>query len=194
MTRAVVLLAALSAVAADGASQAPTPYRADARVATIEHALAAIAETPAPILQQSVERARALARGACSAGAERLRVECMIVAAQRYCRESTALDARCPVYMDIVVSNVLADERLIPLDRRYAIVRANADYRAALATELRRVQAELAVDFRLHTGRLEGRSDLAAGIDRYCRATAEETRFPYPTCVSSLVWTIDETK
>jgi hypothetical protein len=190
----VVLLAALSTVAADGAAQTPTPtpYRADARVATIERALAAVAETPAPVLQQGVDRARALARGACSAGTDRLRVECLIVAAQRYCRELPSPDARCPVYMDIVVGNVLADERLIPLDRRYAIVRENADYRAALAAELRRVQSELAVDFRLHVGRLEGRSDLAAGIDRYCRATADETTFPYQTCVSSLVWTIGE--
>jgi hypothetical protein len=194
VTRAVVLLAALSTVAADGAAQAPTPYRADARVATIERALAAIAETPAPVLQQSVERARALARGACSAGTERLRVECLIVAAQHHCRELPAPDARCPVTMDIVVSNVLADERLIPLDRRYAIVRANADYRAALAAELRRVQSELAVDFRLHAGPLAGRSDLATGIDRYCRATADETTFPYQTCVSSLVWTIGEAR
>jgi hypothetical protein len=191
MNRTALLLATLSTVAADGAAQAPTPYRADARVATIERALAAIADTPAPILQQGVERARMLARGACSAGAERLRVECMIVAAQHYCRE-TAPGARCPVYMDVIVSNMLADERLIPLDRRYAIVRANADYRAALAAELRRVQAELAVDFRLHMGPPRGRSELAAGIDRYCQATADETTFPYQTCVSSLVWYIEK--
>jgi hypothetical protein len=189
-----VLLAALSTVSADGTAQPPTAYRADARVATIERVLAAIAETPAPILRQGVEAARTLARGACSAGSERLRVECMIVAAQRYCRELPAPDARCPMYMDIVVSNVFADERLIPLDRRYAIVRANTDYRAALAAELRRIQAELAVDFRLQMGPAQGRSDLAAGIDRYCRATADKTTFPYQICVSSLAFYIEETK
>jgi hypothetical protein len=190
----VALLAALTTVSADGAAQAPTPYRADARIATVERALAAIAETPAPALQQGADAARTLARGACSAGAERLRVECMIVAAQRYCRELPAPDARCPMYMDIVVSNVLADERLIPLDRRYAIVRENADYRAALAAELRRVQGELAVDFRLQMGPAQDRSALAAGIDRYCRTTADKTTFPYQTCVSSLVYYIEETK
>jgi hypothetical protein len=112
-----------------------------------------------------------------------------MVAVQRYCRDlGGANAARCPLTMDIVVSNVLAEDRLIPLDRRYQIVQANTDYRQALADELRHIQGNLAVDFRLATGEVRGTSELAASIDRYCQATADDTRFAYQTCVSSLVW------
>jgi hypothetical protein len=165
------------------------------RVAHIEQTLAAIAATPPALLQQGVEYARLLARGACSAGAQRLRVECLMVAVQRYCRDLGGADAvRCPLTMDVVVSNVLADEHLIPFERRYQIVHENADYRPALAAELERIQGSLAVDFRLATGDARDPSALAANIDRYCLATADDTKFSYQTCVSSLVWFIEETK
>jgi hypothetical protein len=197
MTRGVLFLAALVTVSVDGAADTakPTPYRADLRVAHIERALTALAETPASTVQQAADYARSLARGGCSAGAQRLRVECLMVAAQRYCRDLGGSEAaRCGAYMDIIVSNLLADERLIPIDRRYQIVRENADYRGALAAELRRIQGELAVDFRLRTGDPRGTADTAANIDRYCLATADDTKFSYQTCVSSLVWYIEKAK
>jgi hypothetical protein len=177
-----------------GSARSATSYGSGARVAHIARTLTALAETPPERLQQGVDYARTLARGACSAGAERLRVECLMVAAQRYCRDLGDADAaRCPLAMDIVVSNVLADERLIPLDRRYQIVQANADYRLALAAELQRIQGRLAVDFRLGTGEARGTDALAVNIDRYCLATADDTKFSYQTCVSSLAWFIEET-
>jgi hypothetical protein len=92
--------------------------------------------------------------------------------------------------MDVIVSNVLADRRLIPPARRYQIVRANADYRAALARELFRIQGELAVDFRLHGGEADAAAKLASNIDRYCLASADEAKMSYQACVSSLVWFI----
>jgi hypothetical protein len=179
-----------------GPSSAPalSAYRADMRVAHIEKTLTAIAEAPPSLLQQGLDYARTLARGSCSAGAQRLRVECLMIAVQRYCHDLGGAEAaRCPRYMDIVVSNVLADERLIPTDRRYQIVQANRDYRPALAAELRRIQGSLAVDFRLSTGDAQGTSALAANIDRYCLDTADDTKFSYQMCVSSLVWFIEET-
>jgi hypothetical protein len=188
VTRRFLILAALITVTINGAAQTPALVRSDLRVAHIEQTLRAVAEAPPGLLQQGVDYARNLARGACSGGAQRLRVECLMVAVQRYCRDLGGAASRCPLYMDIVVSNVLADERLIPLDRRYQIVQANADYRQALAAELRHIQGNLAVDFRLATGEARGTSELAANIDRYCQATADDTKFAYQTCVSSLVW------
>jgi hypothetical protein len=206
VTGRAFLLAALVAATDGRASSPPShrgpappsgsasaqPYRAELRVAHIEKAIAAVAEAPPAMIQQGLDYARTLSRGSCSGGAPRLRIECLVVAVQRYCRDLEGAEAaRCPLYMDVVVSNVLADERLIPPERRYQIVQANADYRSALAAELARIQGRLAVDFRLATGDARDRGDLAAKIDRYCRGSADETKFSYQTCVSSLVWFIE---
>jgi hypothetical protein len=190
--RALVFGAAALLVASLGsASEPPQTYRPPARVAHIQEALTALHEAPPASIQQGVDYARTLSQGACSAGVERLRIECMMVATRRYCHDRGAADAqRCPAYMDVVVSNVLADERLIPPDKRYQIVRENADYRPALARELRRIQGTLAVDFRLRTGETRDDGALAAKIDGYCLASADETQLSYQACVSSLVWFI----
>jgi hypothetical protein len=207
VTGRALLLAALVAATDGRASSPPSrrgpappspsasaqPYRADLRVAHIEKTLAAVAEAAPAMIQQGLDYARTLARGSCSGGAPRLRIECLALAVQRYCRDLGGAEAvRCPLYMDILVSNVLADERLIPPERRYQIVQANADYRSALAAELGRIQGRLAVDFRLATGDARDRGDLAAKIDRYCLGSADDTKFSYQTCVSSLVWFIEE--
>jgi hypothetical protein len=182
---AAVLVASLVS-----ASEPPQTYRPPARVAHIQEALTALHEVAPAVLQQGVDYARTTSRGACSAGVERLRIECMMVATRRYCHDRGADAARCAAYMDVVVSNVLADERLIPPDKRYQIVRENVDYRPALARELRRIQGPLAVDFRLRTGEAADDGALAAKIDDYCLASADETKLSYPICVSSLVWFI----
>jgi hypothetical protein len=174
-------------------SHAEQTYGKDLRVAQIRNAITALAEAPASAVQQGTEYARALERGACSAGTQRVRVECLLVAVRKYCAERP--DARsCLFYMDVVASNVLADERLIPPERRYQIVRENVDYRPALAKELNRIQGALAVDFRLHGGDAKDPATLAASIDKYCLATADETKLSYQICVSSLIWFLQGAK
>ena len=79
--------------------------------------------------------------------------------------------------MDVVVSNVLADERLIPPETRYAIMRDNKDYRRALAHELWRIQGLLAVDFRLRMGDAGDPATTAANIDRSWIGTDVATTF-----------------
>jgi hypothetical protein len=188
---ALWLAGALLLASASGAQEVPRPYRTELRVAHIKGLLVALRDTPPAALQQGIDYARAMERGACSAGAERLRVECLLVAMQRYCHDRSEGDARhCPLMMDLVVSNLLADERLIPRERRYQIIRGNVDYRPALARELHRIQGALAVDFRLHAGDAEEEGAMAANIDRYCLMSADETKLAYQTCVSSLVWFI----
>jgi hypothetical protein len=190
-------LAALSAVLVTSlapAADRAAPYNAAARTAHIAAALTALGQASRTELQEGADFARGLARGACAAGAERLRVECLTVAMRRYCHDRTGADAqRCPFTMDVLVSTMLAEERLIPVDRRYEIIRENTDYRAALAREMHRLQGSLAVDFRLRSGPQVDTEDppaLAADIDRFCLASADETKLTYPTCVSSLVWFI----
>lgn len=189
------LLPAIGALLVAPASTGAEPTRthhAEARVAHIEAALAALAATEPADLGHATDYARAMARGACAAGTTRLRVECLMVAADRYCRarQTASADAdvkRCRLVLDVLASNVLADERLVSSERRWQILRASADHRRALAAELRRIQAALAVDFRLATGVAADRAALAKSIDRYCLAAVDETHLPYPICVASLV-------
>lgn len=182
---------ALLATSAGTAAEPPRTHRKDARVAHIEGALVAIGASDPAVLQHGMEYARTLSRGGCSAGAQRLRVECMMVAMDRYCRERGEADARrCRLSLDVIVANVLADERLIPTERRYQIMRDNKDHRAAIAKELRRIQALLAVDYRLQSGGADEPAAMASSIDRYCLATADESHLPYQICVASLVWFI----
>lgn len=182
-------MAALCALATRAHAD-PEAYRAEARIAHIRGAIGAVSQASATQLREGFDYARAMERGACSAGATRLRVECLIVATRKYCRDHEA-DRGCPLYMDIVVGNVMADTRLIPPERRYQIIRANIDYRPALAKELHRIQGELAVDFRLHAGDVSEPGALATSIDKFCRDSADETKMSYPICVASLVWFIE---
>jgi hypothetical protein len=186
-----LLALALAFVSIRVAAEPPRLYRAESRVAHIKLAVTAVSQATPEMLHAGFDYARAMERGACSAGAVRLRVECLLVAMQRYCNERAATDSGCPLYMDIVAGNILADARLIPPDKRYQIVRANIDYRPALARELHRIQGEMAVDFRLHEGDVSEAGALATSIDRYCLASADKTKLSYPICVASLVWFIE---
>ena len=114
-----------------------------------------------------------------------------MTAARRFCRSKAAGEAqRCQDGMDVILSNLLGEAQLIPLDKRYQIMTREKDYRRALAHELRRIQGALAVDLRLRMGDSDNDARLAANIDRYCLATGDEHDLAWPTCVSSLVWFI----
>jgi hypothetical protein len=171
--------------AAAGAGEPQRPYRADLRALAIDDALAALRAADPAALEHHTDYARALQRGPCAGGTERLRVECMTQSARRYCKERG--EPRCEKTMDIVLCGVLADDRLIPPEERYRIVRENKDYRRALARELARIRGTLAVDFRLREGSGDEGASAGAHIDRYCREAADDTHLSYTTCVASLV-------
>jgi hypothetical protein len=182
VSRALVI--ALVALAAP--AQAEQTHRADQRQAAIARSLAAVRQTPPATLEQETNYAHVLARGACASSVERLQVECLMTAARRFCRGKPG----CQDGMDVILSNLLGEAQLIPLDKRYQIMTREKDYRRALAHELRRIQGALAVDLRLRMGDGGDDTHLAANIDRYCLATGDEHDLAWPTCVSSLVWFI----
>ena len=191
MTPVAALLAAMTLALAH--AESPRTYRSDLRVATIKTALGVVREGPAEVLERAHEYARALDRGACSSPVMRLKVECLLTAGQRYCRNKRGVDGRrCQVSMDIAMSNVLADRQLVATERRYEILRLHRDPRRELAREVRRVQGSLAVDFRLRMGTAADKDDetLARNIDRYCLLTADTTSLAWQACASSLVWFI----
>jgi hypothetical protein len=182
-------LMALVVVAASNAVADET-HRADQRQPQIARALAAVRETPAATLEQQSNYAHVLGRGACASSVERLAVECLMTAARRFCHGKPDAQ-RCSDGMDVIVSNLLGEEQLIPIDKRYQIMTHSKDYRRELAHELRRTQGALAFDLRLRMGDAAGdAARLAGNIDRYCLATGDEHDLAWPTCVSSLVWFI----
>jgi hypothetical protein len=163
----------------------------DQRIAHIEAALLCVRETPAESRGHAYEYARVLEQGTCASAVERLKVDCLITAARRYCRRRPAAEIqRCAMVMDVVVSNVLAGQRLIPAEKRYEIMRRSRDYKREIAEELRRLQGGLAVDFRLRNPESASDAALASSIDRFCSETADDTNLAWQACASSLVWFI----
>jgi hypothetical protein len=185
----LVALAA-TAVASDvGARDPGAPYARDSRVVYIDEAIVALRESHDDFLRNGLKDAHAALHGTCSAGSERLRVECLVIAIERRCAEVLDADRRrCKRAMDVAVANALADERLMPREERVQILVSNADPRAALARELRSIQGRIAVDFRVHAKKTGDTRSLATEIDRYCLGTADKTSLSYQACVSSLLW------
>ena len=83
----------------------------------------AVKRTPPEVLAQAYQYVAVYERGTCSSSSERLRVECMMTAAKRFCQKRPAGEAAdCALYLDVVVSNLLAEkpqiEVLTELDRK----------------------------------------------------------------------------
>jgi hypothetical protein len=168
-----------------------TGYDPPVRVAHLKEALGAVRAERRDVLTQIYEYVGVMERGACASEIERLRVECLITAAQKFCRSRGRV---CDVSADVIVSNVLAETQLVPSERRYEIMRRHSDYRPELVREIRRIQGALAADFRLSKGRAADDQKLSENIDGYCRATADSSRLAWQTCASSLVWFIATTE
>lgn len=211
MTRAVVALAvvalAIVALVAAATPAVAASHDAEARVAQLTAALAAVRDAPPAALQRAGDYLRALHRGGCSSGVARLQVECLMTAARRYCKRGEAELHGCLVVLDVLASNVLAEEQWIGPERRYELMRANRDWRHALAAELRRAEGALAVDFHLRegdaadgeppAGNVQGAADqraanaLARKIDHFCLVSSDETNLAWQTCAATLVWFVE---
>jgi hypothetical protein len=166
-------------------------HTADKRVAYLEQALGAVRATSKETRDHAFEYARVLEQGACASGIERLKVDCLMTAARRYCKKKGPAEVKsCHLAMDVVISNVLAAKRFITMEHRYEIMKRFEDHRKQLAIEIRRTQGALAADFRMRTGEAKNDAELARNIDHYCMTTADDTDVAWQSCASSLVWFI----
>jgi hypothetical protein len=175
------------------AAPAPPPivqtYAPAARETHLEQAVTAVKRTPPEVLAQAYQYVAVYERGACASANERLRVECMMTAAKRFCAKRPAAEgADCELYLDVVVSNLLAEKRLVPTERRYEIMRRVRDWRREVGRELKRIQGDLAVDFHLRRADTTEPPQLAKDIDTYCLETGDETGLSWQVCASSLIW------
>lgn len=163
-------------------------YAPAARVTYLEEALAAVKATSPKALEQAERHVAALAGSTCASEFRRLTVECLVSAASRYCKNRPAHEATtCPLVLDLVVTNYLAQEEFISQDRRYELMRAK-DYRHQMDLEVRESQGALAADFALRT-----QNDALAipgRIDRYCLEGAQSSELSWQSCAGALVWFI----
>src|SRR5689334_13960346 len=131
------------------AAKPQAAYAPELRQAHMVEVLGALKHTPPDVLVQAYQYVAVYERGACSSSSERLRVECLLTAAKRFCQKRPHTEAAdCALYSDTVVSSLLAEKREIPVEKRYDIMKRTRDWRHEMARELRRNQGALAVDFR----------------------------------------------
>ena len=187
MSRALSLVVLCALAAGAGADET---HRAEARVAWLEHALAALRATPPAALAQASDYAHVMSRSSCASAVERLKVECLMTASRQYCRKKGAESERCQLDMDVIVATLLGDAQQISTEKRYQIMTHYKDYRRELARESRRLAGALAVDFRLRMGESGNDAAVARDIDRYCVASGDENALPWQSCAASLVWFI----
>ncbi len=161
------------------------------RVGYLKAALTAVQRAQGDVLQQAHGNLAVYERGACSAASQRLRVECLMTAGRRYCQKRPRAEASdCALYVDVVVSNLVAEKQLFPVDERYAIMKRAKDWRREMARQTRRMQGALAVDFQLRMGAPADNAGLAKSIDTFCAESADETELSWQTCATSLIWFI----
>jgi hypothetical protein len=118
-------------------------------------------------------------------------IECLIDAARAQC----AGDAPCVAAADVIVTNLRSADAFVDEVTRVQLLRSSADYRVALAAELRRRYAVLAAELVLAGGNDEARAidELCAKRDiaiHVCELGATDCipSLPYARCVAALVW------
>ena len=161
MTARAPVLAALAvatAIAATPAAGEPLP-----RVAHIAGALAAVRALGPDGRDALDRRLYEATRTQCRGDAGAPGASCVIAAARAACAADPDR-SRCAAAADVIVTNLRAANAWVDEATRIRLVRGSTDYRVALAAELRRRYAALAVE--LVVGPEAGGSGDAAGIDR----------------------------
>jgi hypothetical protein len=173
---------------------APAPasgaYEPKARAEYLDAALSAVKSTDPKTLDKARSTVASFSGSTCASQFLRLRLDCLVEASERWCRARPKSEtAACPKVMDLAVDDFLAEEELVPRDRRLEIMRA-PDYRKKMDAEVRSVEGEIAADFQLRTAHDGGDPALAARIDRYCLARADASELSWQSCAGALVWFI----
>lgn len=192
--------AALAAFAGEAGSAAAEPGHAG----YVSRALTAV-RALGPAGRDDLDRALYdTARSQCHADAAPPSAACLIDAGRAACARA-ADRASCEVAADVVAANLRGQNALVDEATRIRLVRGSADYRAALAAELRRRYAVLAAELVLAgpgaaPGATPGAGDEAQAIDELCQRrdralhacqagdAACVPSLPWSRCVAALVW------
>jgi hypothetical protein len=188
-----VIAAVIAALGA--ATAAPSAAEPAGHGGYVARALAAVRGL-GPAGCEELDRALySAARSQCHADTATPTVDCLIGAARAACA-SAADRARCAAAADVAITNLRAQAAFVDDATRIRLVRGSADYRAALAAELRRRYAVLASELVL----AGATGDDAQAIDALC-AQRDRTlhacqagdaacvpSLPWSRCVAALVW------
>lgn len=189
-------LAGLVSLAVAGSAPAaaePLPH-----AAYVARALAAVREL-GPAGRDALDRALyAAARSQCRADTSVPAASCLVAVARVACT-GAADRARCEAAADVIATNLRGQTALVDDAARMRLVRGSADYRAALAAELRRRYAVLAAELVL-AGPGGPSGDDARAIDALCTRRDRTVHacqpgdaacvpsLPWSRCVAALVW------
>jgi hypothetical protein len=168
---------ALTAIAMIAASA-----HADSRADYVSRALAAVRDL-GPARDTLDRDLYTASRARCHGDTTTPAAACLIDAATARC----AGNADCTAAADVIITNLRSTPFFLDDVTRARLVRSSTDYRAAVASELRRRYAALAAELAL-----AGPSpDDGAAIDQLCRTRDRAIHACAPndaTCVPSLAW------
>jgi hypothetical protein len=169
-------------------------YAPEERTSYLSTAIEALRSADAAKVGDASNYLRTMDRNKCRSAFSRLRVQCLIQAAAKNCRSMEAdRQQQCTHYSDIIVTTVLAEQLLIPEERRFEIMQKHSDYRAAFRVEVRRIYGSLAAGFRLsqhYACKPDDTVCLAKTIDAYCTDQADRQNLAWQHCAAGLVWFI----
>ena len=141
----------------------------------------------------------AVSNGNCRSEFQRLKLNCLLQAAENNCRGKPGKTSRrlCHEYSDIVVTNKLAEKRFLSAAKRYRIMKAHSEYRAQFLREIRYRYATLVTEFTLSQHYQCKKGDLdcvSKGIDSYCLEFADKRQLSWQHCTAAIVWFIGTTR
>lgn len=190
--KSLLIAAALLLLPASGQTQAV--YSSESRAQYITQTLAALRETPDQTLRNLYKYIHVVERNGCRAPTESLRLNCMLEAARRNCKQPDATAReRCDRTSDVMVINRLGEPELIPKQVAHAIMARQSDYRPLLLDELRDRYAELVTELSMVSGEHEHFADaakLSVAIDAYCVNHAPARNLTWQQCTAAIVWFI----
>lgn len=186
MKRALVLVCIATTAHAD-----TSPGREE-RVAYITSVLDALDASDPSMLANTASYIQVTERNKCQAPVESLRVGCLLEAASRNCHNQKERD-HCNRASDVIVTNRLSEKLFLPTDVRFKIMEKASDYRVALQRELRRRYALLVAELVMTPhwpGSKATSTQLATGIEAFCRDVAGSRDMSWQYCVGAVVWFI----
>jgi hypothetical protein len=143
---AVAIALGTAVIAGAPAAADPLP-----RVEHVTQALAAVRGLGANGRDQLDRALYATARAQCHADTGTPTASCLIAAARAVCASDTNRPS-CEAAADVIVANLRAAATWVDEATRFRLLRGSTDYHAALATELHRRYATLAVELVLDGG------------------------------------------
>jgi len=183
-----VLLSALCTLNGLSALAGEAGYGRRNRVRYIESVLTAVRESDMGTLRDVRSYLHVIDRNRCRSSFLDLRTNCLLEAAQVYCRQRGKQSQRCRLLADVIVANALGEGSFIGTQTKYSIMSSHHDYREALRKALWRRYGVLAAEMFLSATNVQDR--LAESVDVFCLHVARQRGLSWQSCVAALTWFI----